>query len=405
MPATYTELAIGLALAFLLLSLLVSGINEGLSRLMGIRSKFLWAYLRDMIEGQPAGTEKSRLPSSVADILLRVPTNKMPGGDPRPEYKAPPPPATPSQKKGAAGLYERLQEIDRGLRGRSSISQIPANRFAAAVIEIATAGPAGTAERQAGTAEQAGTAGQAGTAEQARTAEQPGTAGQAGTADHAATVVSWLAGLERSGSPLCTPLNSVWAAASGDIDRFRTGVESWFDGEMRRLSLLYRRNVRWIITVLAVLVTLFAGLDALQYSQALISDQAFRTQVVAVASGNPSQLSNLSATCQTLEDQQQAAHASTSSGPYQCISTVLSNPALTLILADPLLGVHLSARGSPVFTSDVNAWWNRVRSPGHWPGFVITVVALLFGAPFWWDILRRLTGVRSRASSASSASS
>jgi hypothetical protein len=29
---------------------------------------------------------------------------------------------------------------------------------------------------------------------------------------------------------------------------------------------------------------------------------------------------------------------------------------------------------------------------------LLTVIALLFGAPFWWDILRRLTGVRSSAS-------
>jgi hypothetical protein len=39
------ELGIGLILAFLLLSLLVSGLNEGLNRLFSIRSKFLWAFL------------------------------------------------------------------------------------------------------------------------------------------------------------------------------------------------------------------------------------------------------------------------------------------------------------------------------------------------------------------------
>jgi hypothetical protein len=32
---------------------------------------------------------------------------------------------------------------------------------------------------------------------------------------------------------------------------------------------------------------------------------------------------------------------------------------------------------------------------------LLTVIALLFGAPFWWDVLRRLTGVRSSASIAS----
>ena len=46
MDSVYIALAIGLVLTFFLLSLLVSGLNEGVNRLFGVRSKFLWAYLR-----------------------------------------------------------------------------------------------------------------------------------------------------------------------------------------------------------------------------------------------------------------------------------------------------------------------------------------------------------------------
>ena len=51
MQSVYIELAIGLVIAFFLLSLLVSGVNEGINRVLGIRAKFLWAYLGDLIDG------------------------------------------------------------------------------------------------------------------------------------------------------------------------------------------------------------------------------------------------------------------------------------------------------------------------------------------------------------------
>jgi hypothetical protein len=356
----YVELGIGLVLAFLLLSLLVSGLNEALNRLFSIRSKFLWAYLRDLMEGGVdakaggAGGGRSRLPTSVADVLFRAPRNRMPGGDPRPVHAAPPPPMTPT-KTGADGLYERLQEIDRAKEGRTSISQIPAKQFAAAVIELALAS--------------------------------------------GKTVDQLLAELKATGSPLYATFNGLWVTAEGEVERFRAGVERWFDGEMQRLSRLYRRSARWVITVLAALVALVVGLDALAYGKSLLSDQAYRTQVVAVASGNPDKLTNLQETCQTLAGRQ--AEQPPQPDPYRCIAGVLANPALAQILRSSLVRVDLEAEGSPRFIWNGGAWLDRVRSPGHWPGLLLSVIALLFGAPFWWDVLRRLTGVRSSASIAS----
>jgi hypothetical protein len=352
----YIELGIGLVLAFLLLSLLVSGINEALNRLLAIRSKFLWAYLRDLMQGgvevKAAGAtaHRSRLPTSVADVLFRAPVNGMPGGDPRPVYVSPPPPMT-TTKTGTDGLYERLQEIDRAKGGRTSISQIPAKQFATAVIELAVAS--------------------------------------------GKTVEELLTELKVTRSPLYAPFHGLWVAADDEVERFRSGVESWFDGEMQRLSRLYRRSARWVITVLAALVALVIGLDALAYGQSLLSDQAYRTQVVAVAGGNPDKLVNLQDTCQTLAGQKAVQP---SPDPYRCISGVLASPALAQLLRSSLVRVDLEARGSPRFSWNGGTWLDRVRSPGHWPGLLLTVIALLFGAPFWWDVLRRLTGVRSSAS-------
>jgi hypothetical protein len=374
MASIYIELGIGLVLAFLLLSLLVSGLNEGLNRLFSIRSKYLWAYLRDIIEGgvpvqtKEGATILARLPTSLKDVLWRAPWNKMPGGDPRPRFAAPPPPATSapptpnpatsdlatptSTKLNAEMLYERLQEIDRAKGGRSSISQIPASRFAAALIEFAKA-----SDKE---------------------------------------ISKLLEELKDDNSPLYAPLNGLWDAAEEKVEPFRAGVEAWFDGEMQRLSRLYRRSARWVIAVLAVLVALFVGFDSLAYGQSLLSDSAYRTQVVAVASGDPDRLVNLQERCLELERQKGSEQPETD--PYGCISDVLSNPALTQLLGSSLVRIDYAATEDPKLGLNWHDWQERARHPVHWPGFLLTVVALLFGAPFWWDILRRLTGVRSSAS-------
>src|SRR5262245_15643754 len=58
--SVYIDLAIGMAVAFFLLSLLPSGLNETLTLITRIRSKFLGAYLNEQFTAkatsQPAGT-------------------------------------------------------------------------------------------------------------------------------------------------------------------------------------------------------------------------------------------------------------------------------------------------------------------------------------------------------------
>ena len=53
--SVYIDLAIGMAVAFFLLSLVPSGLNEALAFVTRIRSKFLWAYLNQLFTAKAAG--------------------------------------------------------------------------------------------------------------------------------------------------------------------------------------------------------------------------------------------------------------------------------------------------------------------------------------------------------------
>ncbi|TDD06795.1 hypothetical protein E1292_14635 [Nonomuraea deserti] len=343
MLSVYVDLALGLVVSFLLLSLLVSGLNEAVVRLLSIRSKFLWAYLRDTLDGSDA-QGRSWLPAGVRDVFAALPFQR----DPRPRHSGRPAPAETGELPAGAGesddalvtlLYQRVREIDHPKRGRTSIADIPPGRFAVAVMELAAGAPGG--------------------------------------------VEGFLAKLKEIGSPLHGPLNGVWETAQRDLDRFRQGVETWFDGEMQRLTMLYRRYVRWVVTVLCVAVTLLFTVDGLEHAKTLLRDNAFRASVTAVAEAGPAAYDELKARC-------------TGGDPVSCVTDTLSRPALARMLGQAPLAVSIPERGEPVFAWNGGVWWDRLTTPSHWPGFLLTYVALLFGAPFWWDVLRRLTGIRSR---------
>jgi hypothetical protein len=257
------------------------------------------------------------------------------------EMAAPPPLVPADEGKSLSELlHERLQEIDHSKRGKTSIAQIPPNRFAVALMEIAS--------------------------------ERGG-------------VANLLAQLDELKSPLYRPVKAVWDKAALDVDAFRKGVEDWFDGEMERLTLLYRRYVRWVIAVFGLILTLLFALDALEYGKILLNDQAYRSQVAAFGTQGTKALEPLTKQCAAGED------------TYACVTDVLSTPAFVQVFTHAPVAVQVAPGGSPKWSMNWGGWWDRVRSPGHWPGFLVTFLALLFGAPFWWDILRRITGIRSRA--------
>ncbi len=513
----YADLAIGLVLAFLLLSLVVSGVNEGIVRLLAIRSKFLWAYLRDTLDGAevggkiPAGLRaldgvldrlrgvgrwlrvhladllppptdgRSRLPATVLGVFAKLPFGK----DPRPDFSPQPspvqsPPLAPAPGTIAAESSAETAAESSAQTAAETIAETAANAAARVTETVGSAHSAdpahgidqadeserapgidggGEAERAPGidVAGEAERVSGAGDTEELRHAAGVGDTGEAGRApgvgvagaptvgdadgtgrtpdvvsvgegksmaellherlqeiDHSkqgrtsiaeipparfavavmeiATehggVEQLISDLDALQSPLYRPLKAVWDRASHDVEAFRKGVEDWFDGEMERLTSLYRRYVRWVIASLALVVTLLFSMDALEYGKTLLNDSAYRSSVAAFAGSGPEALAPIKARCDAKEE------------TYACVTDVLSTPAFVQIFTHAPVGVTMRGDSSPAWTWCGGDWWDRLSSPGHWPGFLITLVALLFGAPFWWDMFRRITGIKSRTGTA-----
>ncbi|MDQ4018564.1 MAG: hypothetical protein M3188_01865 [Actinomycetota bacterium] len=149
--------------------------------------------------------------------------------------------------------------------------------------------------------------------------------------------------------------------AEGDARRFRAGVERWFDEGMERVSGWYRRRVQVALWVLALVVAFAVNADSVQLARTLWTDDAVREAVV---------------------QQADRAAAGTEVGDVAQEVTDLDELAIPL-------GWTLDAGEARSVPRDLGGALAKLV------GLVVTAAALTFGAPFWFDALRKVAQVRS----------
>lgn len=241
------EVAIGMALVFLLFSLVVSGVHEAVARLLAWRSKALWAAIRQMVDGDGVapGTGGQKVLASLANA---VPTAR----DPRPTLAR----AAAFKSMEAAGApvgdlttaiyaHPLVGELDKlHTRSKSKIEKLPRDEFAAALIDVLV--PNGNGETSV-------------------------------------TGVKASLGNLPDDSPLKRPLLYFVSEAGESLEGFRTKVEGWFDGQMERLGRRYRRRAKWVMLGIGLAVAFACNVDALNVAGHLYREDALRAAVVAQA--------------------------------------------------------------------------------------------------------------------------
>ena len=378
MNSEWLDIAIGVMFVWFVLALAVSAVNEAITRAFAMRSKQLWASLSQILDGRnmPQGVW-----GGVSKVLLGRNNNPtgQPGESPSPTpadgtdeapvadvavadaaVTAPDPTATAATSTSASGtlmtelLYKApsVQAVETRPKNGvvTRLSHLPPAVFSQALIEVGVG------------------------------------------LEGADTEVQKLIDSLPDQLPFKTVLKGLWVSADNDMSKFKTGVESWFDGQMTRLSRHYKRQMRVFLIVIGVIVTITsfaAGFrsDSLALLTDLQRDADLRTALVGTATAaSGSNLADLG--CPAT---QTGATATTTEGGVAGCQVVgvtkLKGFSLTLVPADDRPDKQAS-------------WVDRLeflKDPGHWRawlGLAITAVALSFGASFWFDILRRLIGIR-----------
>lgn len=197
--------------------------------------------------------------------------------------------------------------------------------------------------------------------------------------------------LDAIGNPeLKNTLQRVLATAR-NLANAREKIAQWFDNVMSQASAIYGRRMQLISAITGVILALMLNVDTIYIAEALWNDPVLREATVAAANTVLEEIDP-----NALSDDLETSVA-------QAQSTVDSLFDLRLPLGWYAEAVEADA--APVAgvdpASDTRNLWNYW--PGNNPGWLglllqkiigiaITAVAVMQGAPFWFDLLRRVTG-------------
>jgi hypothetical protein len=148
--------------------------------------------------------------------------------------------------------------------------------------------------------------------------------------------------------------------ATTDVEKkiveYRGNVESWFDSTMSQATLLYRKQASLIALVLGIGLAMFFNVDSVDIVNQLWRDPTLRQTIVAQA--------------ENIDPEDSASIADTKE--------------------------RLKALSLPV-------GWNQQKIPQDsrtWAikglGIFLTGAAASLGSPFWFDILNRMLGLKSK---------
>jgi hypothetical protein len=145
-----------------------------------------------------------------------------------------------------------------------------------------------------------------------------------------------------------------------DVERLRTHLEAWYDDTMARVSGWYKRKTQIILIVIGIAVVPAINASTINMAERMWKDDTVRAAVVAQAQ----------------------AHATAKSGGQSLDQA--ANAADEVVK----VGIPMGWRGSAV-PHGVGGVALSVA------GWILTILAISLGAPFWFDTLSRLSRLRS----------
>lgn len=169
------------------------------------------------------------------------------------------------------------------------------------------------------------------------------------------------------------------------LDELTARLNAWYDSRMDAASGWYRKRSRLVGFLLALVVVLLFNVDAVDIPRELWRNENVRTAVVAVAESSQLELTE----CAALEGD--AATSCVQANVDKLIET-----GLPVGWIDPE-----SCDGDCSWPFE-GAWYAAGIDSGWWAGvlkllgWVLAAAALTMGASFWFDVLRRATGIKTK---------
>lgn len=170
-----------------------------------------------------------------------------------------------------------------------------------------------------------------------------------------------------------------------DADQLRARVEAWVDDAMYQMSNSYRSRLRTWTALVGLVVVLALGIDAPWLATRFYADSTARAAVIAVANSataeGEGELSDDIVDCLTNAGSAETETESDDKCTQELLDTL-----------DEFKVGRYRIGGDPL--------WPEGAKPDSWGwlsmlvGLGLSVGALAMGASFWFDVLKRLMGLR-----------
>ncbi len=209
-------------------------------------------------------------------------------------------------------------------------------------------------------------------------------------------------------------LQSIWADSQGDVEKFKSKIEDWYNETMERVSGWYKQYTQIILFFVGLIIAITFNVDTLKIVEKLEKDPKLREQLVAQADAYVQTHPNLDKElAQQKEENKQDGKGfgkdsaskvnESNSKSIQEFDIIkkrrdsLLNAATDLVKndiskANNLLGIGHSTQQCQCCCFDiacqVKCFFTSLL------GWIITAIALSLGAPFWFDLLNKLIKLR-----------
>ncbi|MBL0871574.1 MAG: lipase family protein [Phycisphaerales bacterium] len=194
-----------------------------------------------------------------------------------------------------------------------------------------------------------------------------------------------------------------YARNGNNLPAARAALESWYQQAMDRLTGTYKRRVMYVTIGIATVLVFTANVDTIAITRRLSSSPEARARLVEHAQklvaaapattptpppkpANPQQPTSPS-TQPTTTTAQPTTPQPTNAELQQLIDNAKDN----LYAVEGIVGWT-----DTEFQSTIKIWYWKI------PGFLISIIALTLGGPFWFDILQKLVNIRTSLKPAAS---
>lgn len=181
-------------------------------------------------------------------------------------------------------------------------------------------------------------------------------------------------------------LGAFVAEAGDDLNTFKSQIEKWFDDTMDRVSGVYKRWSQLFLLLIGLVLAISLNVDTIRIFSTLAHDNDVR-QILADSAVQAAKVDPKTWT------EEQAIKAVTDLpiplGWTSCQKGSYSSTPPPVVRGLPQCS-GVFAIGSTILASERTAW----SALSVLAGWVITAIAISFGAPFWFDLLNQFVNIR-----------